>query len=66
MVLGGCHLIGPDSKPRIKATINALKELDVQKGGLCHCTGLPASVQLAQELDERFFFNNAGSIITVD
>lgn len=66
MVLGGCHLTGLDSEPRIKATINALKELDVQKAGLCHCNGLPASVQLAQELDERFFFNNAGSIITVD
>jgi len=66
MVLGGCHLSGPDSKPRIKATTDALKELDVHKAGLCHCTGLVASVHLARELGEGFFFNNAGSVITVD
>jgi 7,8-dihydropterin-6-yl-methyl-4-(beta-D-ribofuranosyl)aminobenzene 5'-phosphate synthase len=66
MVLGGCHLIGPDSKPRIEATIDALIKLDVQKIGLCHCTGLAGSVQLAQTFQDRFFFNNAGSITVVE
>jgi len=66
MVLGGCHLIEADSGPRIRATIDALKELDVQKVGVSHCVGLPASVQMAQALGDRFFFNNAGTTTIVD
>ena len=66
MVLGGSHLIGSDSGPQIQATIEALKKLDAQKVGMSHCTGLPASVEMAQELGERFFFNNAGTVIDVE
>ena len=66
MVLGGCHLIDPDNEVRIKATIDVLKELNVQKVGLSHCTGLPASVQLAQALGDRFFFNNVGTVTTME
>jgi len=60
MVMGGCHLVGA-SEERILLTIAALKELDVQKVGVSHCTGMPASVMMAQELGDRFFFNNAGT-----
>lgn len=66
MVLGGSHLMEPNNQPRIDATVEALKKLDIEKIGLCHCTGLRASVQLAQAFSERFFFNNAGNIITVE
>ncbi len=61
-VLGGAHLTSA-SEERIRLTIAALKELGVQRLGLCHCTGLPASSLLAQEFGDKFFFNNAGTSI---
>ena len=60
-VAGGCHLISA-SEERIWLTIAALKELDVQRLGLCHCTSLPVVSLMAQEFGERFFFNNTGTI----
>ena len=63
-VLGGCHLIGA-SVERIKLTINALKELDVKRVGVSHCTGLPAAAMMAQELGDRFFYNNSGTRINL-
>ncbi|GAI19637.1 unnamed protein product, partial [marine sediment metagenome] len=60
MVLGGCHLISA-SKERIRLTISALRELGTQKLGVSHCTGLPATVIMAQEFGDKFFFNNAGT-----
>jgi len=61
-VIGGSHLISA-SEERLAQTIAALRELGVQKLGLCHCTDLPATSVLAQEFGEKFFFNNAGNII---
>ena len=63
-VLGGAHLISA-SKERIRLTIAALKELGVQKLGLCHCTSLPAISLLAHEFGDKFFFNNAGTTIDI-
>jgi len=63
-VLGGCHLFGA-SQERIRSTIAALKELGVQKLGVSHCTGLPAAAIMAQELGDKFFFNNAGTSINL-
>ena len=60
MVLGGCHLISA-SKERIQTTISKLKELGVQKVGVSHCTGMPATMAIAQEFGENFFFNNTGT-----
>ncbi|MFC1992341.1 MBL fold metallo-hydrolase [Chloroflexota bacterium] len=60
MVLGGAHLIQA-SRERVWATIAALKELEVEKLGLSHCTSLPASSIMAQEFGESFFFNNVGT-----
>ncbi|MDD4858721.1 MAG: MBL fold metallo-hydrolase [Dehalococcoidales bacterium] len=59
-VIGGPHLIGA-SPERLPLTAAALREMGVQKIGLSHCTGFPASVYLAQELGDAFFLNNAGS-----
>ena len=64
MVLGGCHLISA-SKERIRLTISALRELNAQKLGVSHCTGLPATVIMAQEFGDKFFFNNAGTRINL-
>ncbi len=64
MVLGGWHLIGA-TKERIWRTIASLRELGVQRIGVSHCTGLTASVILANEFGDRFFFNNTGTRINL-
>ena len=61
-VIGGSHLIGA-SDYRLRATVEVLKDLDVERLGLCHCTDMKAINILANEFGERFFFNRAGSII---
>ena len=61
-VIGGAHL-NEASEERIERTIAALKELDVQKLGLCHCTGLPAITAMAHEFGDKFLFINAGTVV---
>ena len=61
-VLGGSHLIGT-SEERIWLTVAALKELGVQRLGLCHCTSLPAATLLAREFGDKFLFNNTGTVL---
>ena len=61
-VIGGSHLMSA-SEEHLWQTIAALKDMGVQRLGLCHCTDLPAAVLLAQEFGENFFFNKAGTII---
>jgi 7,8-dihydropterin-6-yl-methyl-4-(beta-D-ribofuranosyl)aminobenzene 5'-phosphate synthase len=61
-LVGGSHLIGASEK-RLWKSIAALKELDVQKLALCHCTDLPVISVLAQEFGNRFLFNKAGTVI---
>lgn len=63
-VIGGPHLIGA-SPEQLPLTVAALREIGVQKLGLCHCTGFPASAYLAQEFGDAFFLNNAGSRFTL-
>jgi 7,8-dihydropterin-6-yl-methyl-4-(beta-D-ribofuranosyl)aminobenzene 5'-phosphate synthase len=63
-VVGGSHLINT-SEERLWQTIAALRELNVQRLGLCHCTDLPAASVLAQEFGENFFFNKAGTVLNV-
>jgi len=64
-VVGGAHLFSA-SEEQIWSTIATLKELDIQRLGLCHCTGLPAASLLAQEFGDRFFFNNTGTTIDLE
>ena len=61
-VIGGCHLMNA-SEERIWRTVAALKELGVGRLGVCHCTGMAASVIMAQEFGDRFFSNNAGTVL---
>jgi 7,8-dihydropterin-6-yl-methyl-4-(beta-D-ribofuranosyl)aminobenzene 5'-phosphate synthase len=63
-VVGGCHLMDA-SEERIMKTIAALKDLDVQNVGVSHCTGLKAAAMMAGELGSGFFFNTAGTVVTV-
>jgi 7,8-dihydropterin-6-yl-methyl-4-(beta-D-ribofuranosyl)aminobenzene 5'-phosphate synthase len=64
-VIGGSHLIGA-AEERLRRTAGCLRELGIQKLGLCHCTGLAAEAMLAGEFSRSFFYNNAGSVIQID
>ena len=43
--------------------IAALKDLEIQKLGLCHCTDLPVISVLAQEFGQNFIFYRAGTVL---
>jgi len=59
-VIGGTHLFRA-SEERIGQTIADLKEMGIQRLGVSHCTGFHASARLAQEFEDAFFLNNAGT-----
>jgi 7,8-dihydropterin-6-yl-methyl-4-(beta-D-ribofuranosyl)aminobenzene 5'-phosphate synthase len=61
-VIGGSHLLRA-SEERLWQTIAALREIGVQRLGLCHCTEQPAASVLAHEFGEKFFFNRAGTVV---
>jgi len=63
-IIGGSHLINTPEE-RLWQTVDALRELRVQRLGLCHCTDLPAASVLAQKFGDSFFFNRAGSVIDI-
>jgi 7,8-dihydropterin-6-yl-methyl-4-(beta-D-ribofuranosyl)aminobenzene 5'-phosphate synthase len=63
-VIGGTHLISALPE-RMDSTIAELLSFGVQKLGVSHCTGLPASTILAHTFGEAFFFNNAGTCINL-
>ena len=63
-VIGGTHLVSA-SEERVRLTAAALREFGIQRLGVSHCTGMPAAMMLAQEFGDAFFFNNAGTRITV-
>jgi len=64
MIIGGAHLISA-SREQIDLTIADLQKLGVDKIGVSHCTGMRAVAILSQALGDSFFFNNAGSVITI-
>jgi len=61
-VIGGTHL-GLSDQTQLEATISALKEFDIERLGVSHCTGMAASLRLAQEYGERFFFCAVGTVV---
>ena len=63
-VIGGTHLISA-SPERIDSTVTELLSFGIEKLGVSHCTGLPASVILAHTFGEVFFFNNTGTRINL-
>jgi len=63
-VIGGIHLVRAKAD-RIEKTILDLKHIGVQKLGVSHCTGFPASARLAREFGDVFFLNNAGNRVTL-
>lgn len=63
-VIGGTHLISA-SPQRMDSTIAELLNFGIQKLGVSHCTGLPASAILAHIFGEAVFFNNTGTRINL-
>lgn len=61
-VIGGTHL-GMAEEEQVDFTIEALKKMNISRLGVSHCTGLKASVKLANEFGEKFFFCNVGSVV---
>ncbi len=62
MVLGGSHLVDAADE-QIWQTISSLNEMGVKKLGVSHCTGMRATLLLAQTYGDDFIFNNTGNII---
>jgi len=62
--IGGAHLIRA-SEQRIEKTVRELKDMDIRKLGVSHCTGFPAQARLFQEFGKAFFLNNAGTRIVL-
>ena len=62
--IGGTHLFRA-SEEQLERTIADLKETGIQRVGVSHCTGFRASARLAQEFEDMFFLNNAGTKLTL-
>jgi len=63
-VVGGTHLFRA-SEERLEKTIADLREIGIQRLGVSHCTGFHTSARLAQEFEDIFFMNNAGTRVTL-
>ncbi|MDX9871141.1 MAG: MBL fold metallo-hydrolase [Clostridia bacterium] len=61
-VIGGTHLWTVSAEQQEK-TIQAFKDYKIERLGVSHCTGLKVAGRLAQELEEKFFFCNVGTVI---
>jgi len=63
-IIGGLHLFRA-SKNQVEQTVRALREMQIKKIGVSHCTGFYASARFAQEFGDMFFLNNAGTSLTL-
>jgi 7,8-dihydropterin-6-yl-methyl-4-(beta-D-ribofuranosyl)aminobenzene 5'-phosphate synthase len=64
-IVGGMHLRHA-SEDRLGRTVHRLRELDVRRIGLAHCTGFTAMARLHQELPNRCFHCVSGTRIELD
>jgi 7,8-dihydropterin-6-yl-methyl-4-(beta-D-ribofuranosyl)aminobenzene 5'-phosphate synthase len=60
-ILGGTHLdfLTPE---QLEESIKALKQMEIEKIGVSHCTGMRAAFRLQQEFKDRFFYGCVGSV----
>ncbi len=63
-ILGGTHLdfLTPE---QLDESLKALKEIKIEKIGVCHCTGMRAAFRLHQEFGDRFFYGHVGSTLEI-
>ena len=62
MLMGGIHLIDATTD-RIDRTIQELKQFEIGKLALCHCTGMLAMIKLHEAFGSKLVFNNVGAQI---
>ncbi|MDY6834033.1 MAG: MBL fold metallo-hydrolase [Chloroflexota bacterium] len=63
-IVGGIHLFR-SSEERLELTIAEFRDMGVERIGVSHCTGLPASARMNLEFGDGFFYNNAGVHLTL-
>ncbi|MDP2970370.1 MAG: MBL fold metallo-hydrolase, partial [Deltaproteobacteria bacterium] len=61
-ILGGTHLdfLTPE---QLEESIKALKQMEIEKIGVSHCTGMRAAFRLHQEFKDRFFYGSVGCVL---
>jgi 7,8-dihydropterin-6-yl-methyl-4-(beta-D-ribofuranosyl)aminobenzene 5'-phosphate synthase len=61
-ILGGTHLdfLTPE---QLDESIKSLKEMDIERIGVSHCTGMRAACRLLQEFGDRYFYGYVGSVL---
>ncbi len=64
-ILGGTHLMF-FSPERIAAVIKRFEAFGVEQVGVCHCTGMTATVALGAHFKERFSVAAVGSVFSYD
>jgi len=64
-LIGGTHL-GFLKDDQLDKTIAHLKQLDFNRIGASHCTGLKAAARLFHEFKDKFFFANVGTSFVMD
>jgi 7,8-dihydropterin-6-yl-methyl-4-(beta-D-ribofuranosyl)aminobenzene 5'-phosphate synthase len=63
-ILGGTHLdfLTPE---QLEESINALNQLEIERIGVSHCTGMRAACRLHLEFGDRYFYGYVGSVLEV-
>jgi 7,8-dihydropterin-6-yl-methyl-4-(beta-D-ribofuranosyl)aminobenzene 5'-phosphate synthase len=63
-ILGGTHLdfLTPE---QLEESINVLNQLEVERIGVAHCTGIRAACRLHLEFGDRYFYGCVGSVLEV-
>ena len=63
-ILGGTHLDFLTSE-QLEESINVLNQLEIERIGVSHCTGMRAACRLHLEFGDRYFFGSVGSVLEV-
>jgi 7,8-dihydropterin-6-yl-methyl-4-(beta-D-ribofuranosyl)aminobenzene 5'-phosphate synthase len=63
-ILGGTHLdfLTPE---QLEESINVLNQLEIERIGVSHCTGMRAAFRLHQEFGDQFSYGCVGSVLEV-
>lgn len=64
MVIGGTHLVEANEE-RVEKTIEAFKNLGIEKIAVSHCTGEHTIEKLKTSFGDGFVMNNTGNVITI-
>jgi 7,8-dihydropterin-6-yl-methyl-4-(beta-D-ribofuranosyl)aminobenzene 5'-phosphate synthase len=63
-ILGGTHLDFSTSE-QLEESIQALKNMEITRMGVSHCTGMKAAFKFHKEFGNRFFYGHVGSVLEI-